>query len=38
MTRISLPEYAITHIKTGQYVPVEGGFKYFWEGEIRLDE
>ena len=38
MTRISLPEYAITHIRTGQYVPIEGGFNNIWEVEMRLDD
>ena len=38
MARIPLPGYAIAGIGTGQYVTVEGGFKHFWEGEIRLDE
>ncbi len=35
---VSLPEYDIARIGTGQYVPVDGGYNHFWEGEIRLDE
>ena len=31
---VALPEYAIATIGTGQYVPVEGGFHHFWEGEF----
>ena len=31
---VPLPEYAIATIRTGQYVPVEGGFEHLWEGEI----
>ena len=37
MARIPLPEYAITRIETGQYVPVEGGFHNLWEAEIHLE-
>ena len=37
MTRISLPEYAVAHIRTGQFVPVEGGYNHLWEGEISLE-
>ena len=29
-----LPEYPITHIKTGQYIPGQGRL---WEGEIRFE-
>ncbi len=35
---VSLPEYAIARISTGQYVPVEGGYNHLWEGEFRLGE
>ena len=40
MAGIPLPEYAIARIETGQYVVrrVLGGFKRFWEAEIRFDE
>ncbi len=40
MTRVPLPEYDITRIVTGQYVVrrVLGGFKRFWEVEMRLDD
>ena len=34
LARVPLPEYAITRISTGQYVPVEGGYNHLWEGEI----
>ncbi len=32
---VPLPEYGITGIRTGQYIPGEGRI---WEGEIRLVE
>ncbi len=38
IANIPLPEYDIATISAGQYVPVEGGYKHLWEGEIRLDE
>ncbi len=38
MARISLPEYDIATIGTGQYVPVAGGYNHLWKGEIPLDE
>ncbi len=38
MVTASLPEYDIASIGTGQYVPVEGGYHNFWEGEFRLGE
>ncbi len=31
---IAVPEYDIARIRTGQYVPVEGGFHHLWEGEL----
>ena len=34
----ALPEYAVTRIATGQYVPVDGGYHHFWEVEMRLDD
>ena len=37
MARVPLPEYAITRIITGQFVPVEGGYNNLWEGEIHLE-
>ena len=37
MATVALPEYAVTRISTGQYVPVEGGFNNLWEGEIHLE-
>ena len=33
-----LPDYAIAAIRTGQYVPVDGGYNNLWEGKIRLNE
>ena len=35
---VPLPDYAISEIRTGQYVPVDGGYNRLWEGKIRLDE
>ena len=37
MATVALPEYAVTRISTGQYVPVESGFNNLWEGEIHLE-
>ena len=37
MARVPLPEYAISRISTGQYVPVDGGYNNLWEGEIHLE-
>ena len=34
LARTPLPEYAISRISTGQYVPVEDGYKHLWEGEL----
>ena len=36
LAEVPLPEYAISAIRTGQYVPVDGGYNHLWEGEIRL--
>ena len=33
-----LPDYPIARIRTGQFVPVEGGFNNLWEAEMRLDD
>ena len=33
-----LPAYDIASIRTGQYVPVEGGFNNIWGEEIRLEQ
>ena len=33
-----LLEYAISEIRTGQYVRVDGGYNHLWEGQIRLNE
>ena len=38
IARISLPEYAIARITTGQYVPAGVGLNNLWEGEMRLDD
>ncbi len=38
MAAVALPEYDIARIRTGQYVPVDGGYDHIWEGEIRLAE
>ena len=35
---VPLPEYAISRISTGQYVPVEGGYHHLWEGEFLWQE
>ena len=37
LATVSLPEYAIAAIRTGQYVRVGGGFNRIWEGEFRLE-
>ena len=37
MARISLPEYAITRIGTGQYMSVDGGYNNLWEEYFRLE-
>ncbi len=34
---VPLPEYAISEIRTGQHVPVDGGYNHLWKGEIRLE-
>ena len=38
LAEFPLPEYAISEIRTGQYVPVDGGYNHLWEGQIRLNE
>ena len=37
LAELPLPEYAISEIRTGQYVPVDGGYNHLWEGQIRLN-
>ena len=37
LAEIPLPEYAISEIRTGQYVPVDGGYNHLWKGKIRLE-
>ena len=34
MATVALPEYDITRISTGQYVPVAGGFNHLWKAEF----
>ena len=34
----SLPGYDIARIRTGQYLPVDGGFDNIWEEEIRIEQ
>ena len=34
LAKLPLPEYGISEISTGQYVPVDGGFDNLWEGKI----
>ncbi len=36
IARISLPQYDITTISAGQYVPVAGGYNHLWEGEFPI--
>ena len=38
LAEIPLPEYAISEIRTGQYVLVDSGYNHLWEGKIRLNE
>ena len=35
LATIPLPEYGISEIRTGQSVPVVGGFNHVWEAEFR---
>ena len=35
LATVALPDYAITSIRTGQYVPVEGDFHHLCEEELR---
>ncbi len=38
IAKATLPDYDIARIVAGQFVPVEGGYHYLWEGEFRLGE
>ena len=38
LAAVSLPEYDIATIGTGQFVRANGGLDNLWKGEIRLDE
>ena len=38
LAELPLPEYAISEIRTGQYVPVDGGYNHLWKEKIRLNE
>ena len=31
---VPLPEYDIAEIRTGQFIPADGGFKYVWQGQF----
>ncbi len=35
LATVPLPEYGISEIRTGQYMPVDGGFHKIWEAEFR---
>ena len=37
MVTADLPEYAVARIRTGRYIPVEGGYNHLWEAEFRLE-
>ena len=37
MATAALPEYAITRIGAGQFVPVESSYNHLWEAEFRLE-
>ena len=37
VTEVSLPDYDIAAIRTGQYVKAARGYRNIWEGEIRLE-
>ncbi len=34
LAKVPLRRYGISEIRTGQYVPIDGGFNHLWEGEI----
>ena len=38
LAEVSLPEYAISEIRTGQYARVDGDYNNLWEGTIRPNE
>ena len=38
LAEVPLPEYAISEIRTGQYVRVDRGYNHLWKGEIHLNE
>ena len=35
LAKVPLPGYRISEIRTGQYVPVDGGFDQLWKAELR---
>ena len=35
LATVPLPAYGISEIRTGQYMPVVGGFNHVWEAELR---
>ena len=36
LAKVPLPEYRISEVTTGQYVPVDGGFDQLWKAEFRI--
>ena len=38
IAKMALPEYDIVRIRTGQYVPMDGGFDNIWKEEIHLEQ
>ncbi len=38
LAQVPLPEYGLTAIRTGQYIPTSDGSHRLWEGEIRFGE
>ncbi len=38
LAEVPLPEYAISEIRTGQYVRVDGSYNHLCEGVIGLNE
>ena len=37
LTKVSLPEYGISEIRTGQYLRMDSGLDNIWEEEIRIE-
>ncbi len=38
MATVPLPDYAITRIRTGQYIIMEDDFNHVWKGEFQVSE